>query len=180
MEPRCLTFFQFKWEKKLLISIFYPFVPPQGLGGCKQIKNCFWGLKIPEADFSHPFDHSWLSHTKNFSMHVVPALTRPQRFQRMKGKAHSNTTAHTRKQKLGGTRRHLFYFAGLPGLEERRKLSFLMAPASYFHNLPNSMAEMVNKFLILPEIPCLISSGYLLALQNAKFCQQNTTALLPT
>lgn len=64
--------------------------------------------------------------------------------------------------------------------KEIRKLSFLTAPASYFHNLPNSMAQIEKKFLTLPEILCLISSGYLLALQSTEFCQQNTTALLPT
>lgn len=88
MEPRCLTCFQSKWEEKNFwfpsSILSYHF---RGSGGCKQSKNCFWGLKTPEAGFSHPFDHSWLSHTKNFSIHVVPALTRPQRFQRMNGKA---------------------------------------------------------------------------------------------
>lgn len=110
-------------------------------------------------------------------MNVVPALIE---IPESEWKGQSNTTAYTGKQKLGGTRRHLFYFARLPGLAERRKLFFLMAPASYFHDLPNSMVQIQNKFLTLPEIPCLISSGYLQALQNAKFCQQNTTAFLPT
>lgn len=55
-----------------------------------------------------------------------------------------------------------------------------MDTASYLHDLPNSTAQMENKSVTLPEIHCLISSGYTLALQNAKSCQPNTTAVLPT
>lgn len=59
-------------------------------------------------------------------------------------------------------------------------MPFLMAPAGYLRNLPNSMAQMENKSLTLPEIHCLIAFGYVLALQNVKSCQLNTMALLPT
>lgn len=138
-------------------------------GSCKQL----WGLKNPEAEFSHPFDHSRLSHTNYFSMYVVPALTQPQRCQRRNGKREATPQPTQGKKKLGGTRRHLFDFAGLPVHKKGgSKTSFSMTSASYLHNLANSEAQTENKSLTLPQLHRLLSPGYIPGIAK---CQISST-----